>query len=385
MKNLPVTDFDRLITIRTHLTKYLDKAIEILSLSNESLVPLGNVPDTLLPLFSEYFWDEQHMFRAQFMAKNRFNTERQFRAMAQSHHQFDFMTQIFTFEFISTLNFKLFGQKVFNLSDNLVDRLAITELNVPPSEVKLPFKSCMFVLTGETAIKSFLAATDSDMSYDSVKDSTLSVYLSEDKYKHLDKILMYGTLTHKDDSYCAIKREILLRDDWDIEQCLSTDWIAVQKEFEGDRDIPRGKSYKDSGKTLLESEDDSQFYNEGMTFFRIMMNAIIYLSSNKPDINEVVSISKEKTESTNNNATSSILNSFAVGFGLEVIRVAKNKIISGKEHSASLFEMLRRMVRGHWKNQVCGKGLKDRKRIFVEPYSRGNDAAEFVNTPYQVC
>lgn len=34
------------------------------------------------------------------------------------------------------------------------------------------------------------------------------------------------------------------------------------------------------------------------------------------------------------------------------------------------------IVRGHWRNQACGPGMHERKRIFIEPYWKGPDTAD---------
>lgn len=40
-------------------------------------------------------------------------------------------------------------------------------------------------------------------------------------------------------------------------------------------------------------------------------------------------------------------------------------------------------VRGHWRNQACGPGMKLRKRIWVEPYWKGPDTAEEMERIYK--
>ena len=42
------------------------------------------------------------------------------------------------------------------------------------------------------------------------------------------------------------------------------------------------------------------------------------------------------------------------------------------------------MVRGHWRNQAHGKGRKDRKYIWIQPYLKGQDMAEILDKPYIV-
>ena len=40
-------------------------------------------------------------------------------------------------------------------------------------------------------------------------------------------------------------------------------------------------------------------------------------------------------------------------------------------------------VRGHWRNQACGKGRKDRKRLWIHPHWKGPDDAQRVSHLYE--
>ena len=42
------------------------------------------------------------------------------------------------------------------------------------------------------------------------------------------------------------------------------------------------------------------------------------------------------------------------------------------------------VVTGHWRNQACGKGMQDRKRIFIEPYWRGPEDAPIAVRPHKL-
>ena len=50
------------------------------------------------------------------------------------------------------------------------------------------------------------------------------------------------------------------------------------------------------------------------------------------------------------------------------VREAAASIVSGRASSAP---SIRSIVRGHFRNQVCGKGRADRKRIYLKPFWRG--------------
>lgn len=53
----------------------------------------------------------------------------------------------------------------------------------------------------------------------------------------------------------------------------------------------------------------------------------------------------------------------------------------GKTHASPSVQTL---VRGHWKQQVCGKGGAERKNIFVEPYWRGPEDAHIALRKHDV-
>ena len=56
-------------------------------------------------------------------------------------------------DYLTLVNFELFGRKTFYLNPNLIDQLAITDLEVESEFLRLPFDSCLFVLTGTTALR----------------------------------------------------------------------------------------------------------------------------------------------------------------------------------------------------------------------------------------
>lgn len=59
----------------------------------------------------------------------------------------------------------------------------------------------------------------------------------------------------------------------------------------------------------------------------------------------------------------------------ELRRIA-TEVALGEKHGGPGWKLrMRYCVRGHWKNQVCGEGRQDRKRIFVEPYWKGPEGA----------
>lgn len=42
------------------------------------------------------------------------------------------------------------------------------------------------------------------------------------------------------------------------------------------------------------------------------------------------------------------------------------------------------MVRGHWRNQACGKNMQDRERKWIQPYLKGPEDGEAFSKVYKV-
>lgn len=62
-------------------------------------------------------------------------------------------------------------------------------------------------------------------------------------------------------------------------------------------------------------------------------------------------------------------------------RAAVRDYCAGVTHSAPSVQCL---VRGHWRQQPCGKGGADRRNIFVEPYWRGPEDADIALRKHRV-
>ena len=111
-----------------------------------------------------------------------------------------------------------------------------------------------------------------------------------------------------------------------------------------------------------------------MSFFRIIINAILYLASSKPDIISYLSPAAElqkgvdaaqsrakRKKIKNELAKASILDGAVVGSSVGYIFVDRSLTAStssvpgdGKMHK-------RFLVRGHWRNQACGEGRAEQK------------------------
>lgn len=295
-------------------------------------------------------------------------------------------------EYHTLFNFMLFGEKVFHFSDGLVGNLAHTALDAPSEYLRLPFPSCMFLFTSDKmmeALNRFTKTAPLD------SHAPISVFLYDRDYEDGRKLVIVAYHSKGQQVHGLVKRELFIHPDWSLEQSLHTDWnklYEAHKEW-NDTDVPSVAEL-----TGLPTEEEP-FYEEGLDFFRIIINSILYLSSNDPDIVGVISPTPEyegKIASTKSNLKKkklrkqakrfSALDGVLVGNTVQPILVDKTQR-PGKVPSASAGDNKlhkRIQVRGHWRNQACGKNREDRKLIYIKPFFKGPEMAELVHKPYVV-
>lgn len=281
--------------------------------------------------------------------------------------------------YVTMTNFELFGRKTFWFSDNLVEHLAHTQLNAPSDLVRLPFDACLFVYTSPTALNAFYGIGGRAPS---ATHPPLSVFLSS----HPDsgglwKIFFACWHADRELTYQFMKRSLLVRSDWSISRMMQTDWSRLLG--------LRGQNV----------HDESIFYDNesGLLFFRIVINSILYLGSNDADLINLLSPHRRLREDLaavrpgkrrdglkRELRLASELDYTAVGSRLGSIAVSKPSeevpCVSGAGHKIKH----RFIVRGHWRNQPCGQGLSARRLIWIKPYYKGADLAEYINKPYKV-
>lgn len=280
-----------------------------------------------------------------------------------------------TLDYLSVLNFELYDRKTFYISNGLAEHLTQTKLDAPSEYVRLPFPSCLFFYTEHEVIKAFSRVVDRQ------PDLTvpISVFASSVPAEEGDrKIILACWQANYERNLAVIKRELLVREDWSIDRMLKTDWHDIYEIDEG--------------------PDDSDFYGgKNLDFFRTVLNTILYLASNDPDIVEKLSNREnisERIRNTKSNAklrklrkrakSLSALDYKLVGSGTDSIKVRKPSQ-SGDQHGVKTNKYAKRiLVRGHWRNQPYGEGMSKRKLIWIKPYYRGPDMAEVVNKPYDV-
>ena len=289
--------------------------------------------------------------------------------------------------YFSFLNFELFGAKVFNFAPGLTKNLLHTEINVKANLIDLPFKSCLFVFEDEAMIDAAYAIAKSknpSINY----NAPISVFLVMDDTKTefpFRRLMMY--IWHAKPSVCHlfIKRDLCLKDEWDLERSLRTDWNNLSDEaFE-------------SSHMGMGTNEDSLFYTDGLLFFRAVLNAILYVSSSEADIREALSprakilVAAEEVASRPKRkallgqaARNSEFDYSQVGDSVEAIDVSWGPKTSMPGTGSGSKPAIRFVVRGHWKRQPFGPGASQRRLHWIKPYFKGPEVAALVNKPYAV-
>lgn len=279
------------------------------------------------------------------------------------------MQEQLVYEYASMLNIKAFGRKTFHFSENLVERLANTELNVAAEMVVPPFRACLFVFDDDISRNALYAIHDNKAA--APTGEPISVFVTVRPRAEGGRTLSM-MIWQADDKHSSIflKRELLLADGAQVEDALRTDWATI---------LPPDQV----------EVDEARFYEDGLRFFRIIVNGILYLGSTSPDVSgelhaedripapKMGMTTKEKRHLEHKKATSTRLPYIEVG---GVVRPLGRP---AGQSSATRVDV-RLLVRGHWKNQAHGPGMTLRKLIHVEPYWRGPEMAELVDRPYLV-
>lgn len=144
-----------------------------------------------------------------------------------------------------------------------------------------------------------------------------------------------------------------------------------------------------------EAVEDRLFYTDGLLFFRIILNAVLYISSAdaelehrpsdqeaiKQEIDRIPSRVKRK-EIKQAARHASRLPYIVVGASVPAVESLESFPTFIPEGKRTL--SVRFTVRGHWRHQACGPGLKDHVLRFTKPYYKGPEMAAQINKPYLV-
>ncbi|ENO78013.1 hypothetical protein B447_14909 [Thauera sp. 27] len=266
-------------------------------------------------------------------------------------------------EYHSVVNFALAGKKTFHFSDNLAEHLANTEINLKAALIQLPFPTCLFTFTSRAVINAMhnirgdagrWAMNITGLDYSAPVSVFLTMHPAGAGLPGRKLLICAWHAKLPDTSYLAIKRELYLGDNWTLEQALRTDWETLTP-----NDLGSGLCVNLSEASIAHQDDDT-FYTDGLAFFRIVLNAVLYLSSDKADLTAKESPRKEIEDRANGIASLpkrrkllqttgrySALDYEEVGASVGPIVIQKGEAEGGEDGSGGGKPLVRFMVRGH--------------------------------------
>lgn len=256
-------------------------------------------------------------------------------------------------EFDSAKRFNREGRKTFFFSENLLSMLADTEMDVDVEFLALPFPSCMLVYEGDV-VRDIFNETDVKPAGDVW---VASIYL------HSGNLPPSGEPVIRADCFLVTKKGFVIRK----ERLLSLrPGDNVEHSIMGVR-TQGEKLYNEDGGELLA---------------RVVANSLLYLASSNPDVVPGIRTVRDIPNDVPQKQKREIMERLTSLPYTYVGGLAKH--YSRKSDGETVRITGRKKVRGHWKSQPHGPGRSLRKIVHIQPYWRGDDAAEVVDRTYRV-
>lgn len=375
----PLNYYDYLKRRCSSLFPYVEK--ELVHLKEKGLYGPFHTVDEYATLANEYLKAETQAF-VNYTIENlaeRYG-ERRAQEIGQEFLKSKELEQAFhSFEmnYTTTVNFELYGKKTFYITPNLYEHLAQTSIDTDCELARLPFPNCMFVYDSPQAVDLLYQTADHNPR---TYDGAVSVFASEVLENNERKVLLYVFHADMNIVYYAVKRQLLLREKWTLEQALRTDWLKINP---------------DSEDIAPFAVSDELFYTSGLNFFRSIVNTILYLGSNDPDLVEQLSpyrqleerLAKAKSREKRKDIKGEMKRTSRVDYilvGRNIPRLMPSE--SGSSIDSKHREINARfIVRGHWRNQPYGPDNSLRRPVWIKPYYKGPEISELIkNRPYMV-
>ena len=309
------------------------------------------------------------------------------------------------YEFHSLVNFELSGNKTFRFADLLVEELAQTSSNVSAEYVHLPFSTCCFVIESRVAIEAFhqfmrRGSNQPDLLSEEAFATPLTVFLHElePKEETLGHPGLLFNVSHGDakHQWGMAKRQILLNPAWDVEKALHTDWEKIHEEAA--IEAPRVGMRFTVDSDEVQGIEDQTFYEDGLFFFRLLTNMILYVTSTDPDLlpreqdgPDPVTLAKmsSKDRRTLEREAERMAGMAVIEAGARLTplvvdpRAVVDTAARPTSGNAGRYSV-RFKVRGGWRPRRVGPGRKEVKIVWVREHWKGPQMADLVNRHYEV-
>lgn len=290
-----------------------------------------------------------------------------------------------TTQYRAVLSFLHAGSKTYFFGDAIAESLSYTALNVPAPALKLPVPAFEFVFRSEAASEAFYVCADTPM----LDVRTISVLVREDTLKEVGcRRLIIAAYEHGDDLRrppAILIRRLAMREDWDLEAALNTDW---SKPGMGPRGHCVSVASTPDGGIVLTEDATAGFLNEKVRFFRMVLNGILYITSRGAEITEKLAhrpihIGGHHNVSSTKTAGRTY---FAVGESIKQIPVVIDPAVryDALPHGTSKRSIrVRFLVPGFWRRHP-NSAPDAKKDVWVREHYRGPEMADLVNNPYIV-
>ncbi len=220
------------------------------------------------------------------------------------------------------------GEQRYSISEGIKEALTNTSIDkIYGNEVNFPYKTFSIQLD--------IPIRDNVVIYSAVVSEIFGAFSIS---LHIAPVNGFGL-------FCSA--DILVRKEEKIIDC-------IEKSFEENKDFIKDHRIKDA--------------------CRLVVNMILYVTSMKPDTLEYTGVKKGKK----NFSSYSKSNITVIGGSYKFRSMYKN---AGTGNGSS---KCKHMVSGHWRNQPCGEGLKDIKKIWIEPFIKGANKDGELKRTYKV-
>lgn len=266
-----------------------------------------------------------------------------------------------------------FGMSVFRPTESLFASLILTDpTNVEPELVQPPFPTFFVTLPPKTFYSTGLeSGMDEELRMVMINHvrtvpkevRTGPITLDEAlKERHIDLInfMMVGPTVFLVDSL-----PVLGKSDWSM-----SDWLSKNQ--------PK--------KMWMEAEQDERDLRLRLAFRRFYVNFCLYISERGKGQKERKYTTRSAKKRNKKKPKKMEAETWIIGreikIGSDLIDGAKDYINSGRGSGAGWKIKKRSIVRGHWRNQVCGVGRSERKKIWIAPFWRGPEKGAKVQHIY---
>lgn len=251
------------------------------------------------------------------------------------------------------------GAKTFRLSKELVDAFSFTDvpLDVMPADFHYPFE--VFIIEGEKPLYQV-----------DIRGEQRDVY----SLLFVDK---KAVNVHKEDRFLTREGKFQQGIDWDISISGMTSGLDGYGLDHMWVNMRMNETVKDACQLYKQASDlrGAVSMSEAQKVANIFFNTIMYIndSTRVPIETESIGRTRYKLHGKKQKINSEYIHLRPPKHYIPIPRIGKGRTIDK-----------RFIVRGHYRQQVHGKGRLERKRIWILPFWKGPELAEVVSKKYKV-